>query len=614
MWKTIKRIFLGKPLATEDIDQEKLNNSNALAIFGSDALSSTAYATEEILLALALIGTAALSVAIPIALAISLLVLIVAFSYRQIVRAYPQGGGVYSVSKTNLGEFAGLLGASSLIIDYILTVAVSVAAGVAAITSAFPEIFPYRIFLAIVVVFFLMWMNLRGVKSSGRVFSFPTYLFILAMFMLIGVGFFRAFSGTLPKIHSTGNLIEEPVAILGWLLLLRAFSSGCAAITGIEAVSNGIRAFKPPESSNAAKVLLRLAIFLTTIFLGITMLSYLGGILAVEKETVLSQIARAVFGETPFYLLIQISTFLILFLAANTPFADFPRVAALQAIDGYWPKQFFTMGSRLVFSNGIIMLAVVSSILLFIFQASVHTLIPLYAVGVFLGFSLSQLGMIFHWKNKGARKNAKSLLINAIGFAATFTVFGVVFFSKFNYGAWILIPVFVALMITMGKIKSHYNMVERETVAEKAPLSGFRREKLMMVALVSEFNRLAIDAGRSVMGIQPGRMKALHIASSDEEGDNVRKRWEKEFRDIPIDVIVDNFRDPIPLILKYVSEAEQDWKKSGGEKLGITIAMIVPKNRLADFLHNHTANKIVEAIKADPNNDAQISEIHIKVP
>ena len=613
MFKKIRYYLLGKPLALKEIAEEKLTNSQALAIFGSDALSSTAYATEEIFLVLALAGTAAFSAVLPISLAIAFLIFLVAFSYREIINAYPQGGGVYNVAKDNLGEVPGLIGASSLVFDYILTVTVSVAAGVAAITSAFPAVYQYRIPIGLLVIFVLTWMNLKGVRSSGKIFSFPTYIFIGTMLGLIGFGVIRIVFGIFPKTAIPADTFSLSAQALGWLLILRAFSSGCTALTGIEAASNGVRAFKKPESKNAANVLLRLAALLIFIFLGVGFLTHQAGLAPMQSETILSQVSRLVFGQTPFYFLAQISTFLILFLAANTPYAGFPRMVALQAQDGYWPKRFSLLGSRLVFSNGIVILSIISGIMLFLFKGNVHALIPLYAVGVFLGFSLSQLGMVFYWIKKRPWKHIQSLTINLIGFIATTTVFGVVLFSKFLYGAWVLVPTILILLLTMRKIKKHYQRVDKILSIEETAFLKVPPEKMMMIVFVSKLNRLAIETALFARGFKPGEVRAFHVAFEQGEAAALKNEWEIRFPEIPIDIKVDEFREITPHALNYIRDIERRWKESGGEKVIAVIPMVVPTNMFDNFLHNHTAAELAKAIRKDPENNAEILENYIKV-
>jgi len=607
--KRIKRILLGKPLATEALEEEKLSGFQSLAIFGSDAISSAVYAGEEVLLGLMVGGAILFSASLPIAIAISALILVVSLSYREILYAYPQGGGVYSVARQNLGEIPGLIGASSLLVDYILTVAVSVAAGVAAVTSAFPMFFPIRVMLGIGVILFLTWMNLRGVRSAGRTFSLPTYFFIVTILIMIGSGLSRFFNGTLPTMPENLNIVE-PLGLLGIIIVLKAFSSGCAALTGIEAISNGIRAFKSPESKNAEKTLFRLAFLLGLIFLGIMFLAYQMKITPIKEETVVSQIARALFGSTPIYFLIQIATFLILFLAANTSYADFPRVIALHAFDGYLPKQFFALGSRLVFSSGIITLSFIASLLLFIFQGSVHNLIPLYSVGVFLGFSLAQLGMIFYWKKRGGtKKHFRSILINSIGFSVTLMVFVIVFLSKFSHGAWILLPTIFSIIFTMKKIQKHYLRAEKELEIKKNKYSPSSLKEIVMVLLVSKIDKRAVEAANFIQGFHPATIQAFHVAFEKKAGEKLKKEWNKLFPDIPISIHTNEFRETIPSILEYFTNLTQEWK---GEIVAV-VPMVVTVNYFAEYLHNQVSRKIIEAIREDERNDVRILEVPIKM-
>lgn len=606
--KKIKQILLGQPLATKAMAEERLNNFQALAIFGSDAISSATYASEEILLGLTIAGTVLFSASLPIAIAISALIIIVALSYREILHAYPQGGGVYNVAKTNLGELPSLIGASSLITDYILTVAVSITAGVAAITSAIPQFFPYRIILSVGVIMFLTWMNLRGVRSAGRAFSLPTYFFIVSILIMLGIGLFRFFNGSLPLV-SPKEIIAGPIGLLGIIIVLKAFSSGCAALTGIEAISNGIRVFKSPESENASKILFRLSFLLILIFLGITFLAYQMNVIPLKEETVVSQIARMLFGKTLFYFVIQIATFLILFLAANTAYADFPRVVALLAGDGYLPKQFFALGSRLVFSRGIVALSIISSILIFMFGGSVHGLIPLYAVGVFLGFSLSQLGMIVHWKTKGTKKHLKNIIINATGFMVTSMVFLVVLLSKFLYGAWVLLPTIFFFILVMKKINRHYLKTDKAMEIEWAKLQKTSLEKIIMVILISKIDKRTIEATSFTKGFHPTKIKAFHVAFDKHAGEKLKKEWQKIFPEIPIEVYTDEFRETIPSILEYF--AILDMQREG--QIVAVIPMMITINSFAEYLHNQIARKIVAAIQEDNRNNVKILEVPIKM-
>lgn len=397
-----RRFIIGPKLPTSQAIHQRLSKPKALAVFSSDALSSTAYATEAIMLVLVAAGSGALGISLPIAIGIATLMLIVAFSYYQTIHAYPNGGGAYIVSKENLGLGPGLTAASSLLIDYVLTVAVSISAGVAALSSAFPELADYRVIIALIIISFITVMNLRGVRESGTFFAIPTYLFVAGIFLMLAVGLFRVLTGAIPDARPiAGEPLSDAAGIANTLtlfLVLRAFAGGCTALTGIEAISNGIPAFKPPESDNAGKTLIAMVVILATMFIGITFLANHLPIEITHEEghaTVLSQVARHVFGpNTPLFYYLQFATLFILSLAANTAYADFPRLASLISADRFLPRQLTNLGDRLVFSNGIIVLAVLASILVILFDAREHNLLPLYAVGVFLSFTLSQSGMV----------------------------------------------------------------------------------------------------------------------------------------------------------------------------------------------------------------------------
>src|SRR5574341_1495256 len=421
MLHALKRVLLGSPMTTAQARHERLGKIPALAIFSSDNLSSVAYATEEILLVLVLAGTSFLHFSPPIGIAIGLLTAIVATSYWQTIHAYPSGGGAYVVAKENLGTYPGLVAGAALLVDYVLTVSVSVAAGVAAITSAFSGLYPHRVAICVGVVLLIMMANLRGIRETGRIFAVPTYWFILCLSTLLAGGFFQLLvRGALPP-PAAPIPVQEPFSIF---LILRAFASGCAALTGIEAVANGVQAFKPPEARNAGITLACMAVILGGSFLGVTFLAYYYHIVPHEGETVVSMLGRQIFGRTWLYFMIQMATAVILLLAANTSFAGFPMLALMLARDRFLPRQFANRGDRLVFSNGIIILAGVSSLLLVVFGGSTHALIPLYAVGVFTAFTLSQAGMVRHWwKERGPRWRPHAA-INGLGAVVTAVVVG----------------------------------------------------------------------------------------------------------------------------------------------------------------------------------------------
>jgi amino acid transporter len=607
MMNTARHYLLGRPLATKAIAHERLTNPQGLAIFASDALSSTAYATEEILLVLVSAGAATFFVSLPIAIIISFLILLVSFSYHQVIHAYPQGGGVYNVAKSNLGEMPALLGAASLLVDYVLTAAVSVAAGVAAITSAFPALFPNRVWIGTAVILFLMWMNLRGVRESGKTFSVPTYIFIAVFLAMIGYGVWRFVAGTFPvAVYESASLAPLSGAV-GALLMIRAFASGCTAMTGIEAVSNGVQAFKAPEAENAAKTLTRMAFLLLTIFLGVTFLAYWGQVIPKHGETVVSQVARLLFGSGPLYFLVQGATALILLLAANTPFADFPRVASQLSRDGYFPRQFLNLGSRLVFANGIIFLSLAAIVLNWFFRGDVHALIPLYAVGVFLGFSLSQLGMIVHWV-KDWKSPKGNIVINLIGFVATSVVFVIVLFSKFTHGAWILIPALVGLVTFMKAIKHHYSTTEHKLAIDDAPLPEVLPDKTMIIP-VSRLNRATLHALQFAKSFKPAHIRAVHVAIDPQEGEELKSQWMHRVPDVPIEILHSEYRDLINPILEYLKRVDKEWTN---DSLIVVLPQVVPDKWWHYFLHNQTTLRLSMAIDQDPDIPAQILEVPVK--
>jgi len=469
----IRRLLLGSPLPTAEEVHQRLTKVKALAVFSSDALSSVAYATEEILLVLVVAGSAALGLSLPIALVIAGLLAIVATSYYQTIHGYPSGGGAYIVAYDNLGVWPGLTAAAALLIDYVLTVAVSITAGIAAITSAFPALFPFRVELCLLAIAGITWANLRGVRESGTLFAIPTYGFVFIFLTLIVVGLARLITGTLSPVPAqTISVVGPGTQALTLFLILRAFASGCTALTGIEAISNGIPAFRKPEADNAGKTLMAMAALLTTMFLGITFLARSLGVVPVEDQTVVSQIGRHVFGHGPLYLALQVATALILVLAANTSFADFPRLSAILARARYLPRQLTNLGDRLVFANGIIALAFLASSLVVLFGGQTHRLIPLYAVGVFLSFTLSQTGMVRHWYRERGRAWQWKAAVNGLGAVATGVVLGVIVASKFTHGAWIVVLLIPAFVWMFHTIKHHY-----VTLAEQLSLEGLGLEE-----------------------------------------------------------------------------------------------------------------------------------------
>lgn len=448
MLRYFKRLFVGEPMLTAQLKHERLTKKQALAVFSSDALSSVAYATEEILLVLVLAGTSALSYSLPISGAIIALLVILVLSYRQTISSYPSGGGAYIVAKENLGTIPGLVAGSALIIDYVLTVAVSTAAGVAAVTSAFPAVHGHQVFIALLFIWALTLLNLRGVTESATILTLPVYLFIAGIFLLLGTGLVKYYfyGAPLPAEPGLSPVFSGGITLF---FLLRAFSAGCTALTGVEAISNGVPAFRSPESKNASATLIVMACLIVFLFGGITVLANLYHIVPSPEETIVSKIAAIVFDRNLLYYLVQVSTAVILFLAANTSFAGFPLLTSILGQDGFLPRRMAARGDRLVYSNGIIVLAALASVLIILFKGKVHALIPLYAVGVFLSFTLSQAGMVFRWVKEKPFGWISYALINGIGMVVTGTVLVVIAATKFTSGAWlvlILIPIFVLFL------------------------------------------------------------------------------------------------------------------------------------------------------------------------
>lgn len=499
-WFRLRRAIIGRPLHTAEAPHQRIGKVKALAVFSSDALSSTAYATEEILRVLILAGTAAYAFVVPIGAAIVALLAIVIFSYRQTIHAYPHGGGTYIVTKDNLGTGPALLAAAALLSDYVLTVAVSISAGVAAITSAFPSLYPYRVELAVTAILLLTVINLRGVRESATIFMLPTYAFIICVGALILLGL-ASLVGIVPTPHPVRHEVPAPSSPLTLFLILRAFASGSTALTGVEAIADGVPAFKEPQAENARTTLLAMGLILGFLFSGITLLSYHFHLVPSERETIVSQLARTLVDDSPFYYVVQAATALILFLGANTAFADFPRLAYFLARDRFLPRQFRFQGDRLAFSTGIVTLGLFTSLLVVIRQASVSALIPLYAVGVFTAFTLSQSSMVVHWwrSANGSLRHLSwhSLVINGIGAIATGVVTVVVVVTKFVHGAWMVVLLIPALIGMMLAIHHHYVSVAeqlRVTTDEVRRRLRFGLRRSVAIVPIASLNRASLTA------------------------------------------------------------------------------------------------------------------------
>lgn len=585
----LKKLLIGPPLSTEKLIDERLGRLKALAIFSSDALSSVAYATEEILLVLITAGILALSYSLPIALAITLLLGILILSYRQTIFSYPSGGGAYIVASENLGQFPGLVAGSSLLIDYILTVAVSITAGVAAITSAFPVLLPYKLALSLTFILFLTIINLRGITESATTFAYPTYFFIFSILSLIIVGLFKYFIfGYDPPVHVVHEDIETGKT-LTLFLILRAFSSGCTALTGIEAVSNGVKAFKEPSSRNAATTLVWMGAILLTMFAGITILANLYHITPNHHQTVISQIAERVFGRNILYYLIQAATALILILAANTSYAGFPLLASLIARDGYLPRVLASRGDRLVFSYGIVALSAIAALLVVIFRGSTHALIPLYAVGVFLSFTLSQSGMVVHWqKVKDQNPNwFRNALINGTGAVITFTVLIVIALTKFIHGAWIVVILIPAILMLFTNIKNHYTQVAQELSLEGLDKSNIKRKKTSIVIVpIAGLTRIVLNTLEYAKTLT-NNVQAVHISIDEENTKKLQEKWEQYGLTSQLIIVPSPYRSIIDPFIEYVDQVE---KQSGpDEVVTVLIPEFVTRKWWHYFLHNQTA-------------------------
>ena len=578
---TLKRKLIGTPLRTAEAFNERLSKFAALAIFSSDALSSVAYATEEILLVLILAGSAALSKSWPIALAIAFLLLIVTTSYRQTIHAYPSGGGAYVVAKENLGVYPGLIAAAALLIDYVLTVSVSVAAGVAAITSALPILYPHRVSMGVFFIALITLANLRGVKESGRIFSIPTYLFIVSFAVMIGVGLAQHF------FFGEGNAAAQdlvaPAQDLTLFLLLRAFASGCTALTGVEAISNGIQAFKYPESRNASVTLTWMAGILFTLFLGVTILSQLHHVVPRQGETLVSQLARDIFGTGFFYYVIQTATAMILILAANTSFAGFPRLSSILARDRFLPHQLASQGDRLVYSNGIIALGLVASSLIWLFRGETHALIPLYAVGVFLSFTLSQAGMVRHWLALRTAGWRRSVTINGLGAVSAAVVLAVIAATKFIHGAWIVIALIPLMTMGFRRIHEHYTLM-----AKQLSLQGFEPRKFreqIAVVPVSGIHRGVVTALQYAKTLSP-RVEAVYVDLDVEATEALRRHWESWSGGTDLVILDSPYRSVLGPLLEYIEGLERSHPDA---LITVVLPSVVPARWWHNLLHNQTA-------------------------
>jgi amino acid transporter len=590
-----KRLLVGRPLASAEAEHQRLPKRVALATFSSDPISSTAYATEEILFVTA-VGASSLALGltklIPMAVAVAVLLAIVVVSYRQTIFAYPNGGGAYIVSRENLGPVPSLVAAASLLIDYILTVAVSVSAGVAAILSldAFAGLQDRRVAMCLFFVALLTAGNLRGLKESGRIFAAPTYLYIVSLSLLVGYGLLRVFFGDVEPVPFDPERAEHVAQAGGSLslfLVLRGFSSGAVALSGVEAISNGIPAFRRPESKNAATTLTTMAIILGTLFLGVSILARHLQPYPTHSETVISQMGRAVFGTGLVHTVLQFATAGILILAANTAYVDFPRLASIVARDGYLPRQFASQGDRLVFSNGILFLAVAAGILLVAFRGLTTLLIPLYAVGVFTSFTLSQAGMVRHHLRLREPAWRRGVVINAVGAVATCVVLVIVAVTKFAVGAWLPIVVVPIIIALFSSIKRHYARVARLLRIEPAEVRPLGSNQLAVV-LVGGVHRGVVRALQYARSQRPSHLVALYVAYDDEDRVSLEKRWQEFGFDTPLETVHSPYRELVEVVLNYLDDADARW---GCATTTVVIPEFVPGRLFSptQLLHNQTA-------------------------
>jgi amino acid transporter len=590
MLSRIKDLLIGPALPTQSIVHKQLNKIRALAAFSPDALASIAYANQEIYLGLIVAGSMGLSYALPIGLAITGVLAIVALSYFQTIHGYPSGGGSYIVARANLGVMPGLIAASALLIDYVLNAAVSLTAGVAAIASAFPVLWPYRIALAITLLVIITVVNLRGIKESGTFMAVPVYLFLATYLSMLAYGLVRlSIDGPTPLSISAPRAIEP----LTLILILHAFSTGSTALTGIEAISNGVPAFKPPQSRNAGRTLIIMALFMGTLFVGSIGLTQLLGVVAGPQETILSALARRLLGSGPLYLTIQFSTLLILAVAANTSFMDFPRVAAILAKDGFLPRQLTGLGDRLVFTNGIILLSIASGGLIIFFNGDTHSLIPLFAIGAFLAFTLSQSGMVIHWLRERGKTWILKAIANGIGALATFTTLVVVIISKFFTGAWITVLLIPAIVIIFSRISKHYQQVRKQLSLKGFPPSLKPVEPTRVVIPISGIHRGMVGAVNFARSISDNVI-ALYVELEPGAGEKARVEWESWWPDVPIVVVSSPYRSIVEPLLKFL-EAE-DSQHNDGQLATVVLPEFIPGRWWQSLLHNQTAWLIKTAL------------------
>lgn len=603
----LKRLLIGRPLKSTELGEQKLSKTKALAILSSDALSSVAYGPEQILIVLVTLGAAALWYSLPIAVGILILLIALILSYRQIIYAYPRGGGAYMVSRENLGADFGLIAGGSLLVDYILTVAVSVSAGADAITSAFPILHDHKVAIAVAFVLLITLLNLRGITESASILAYPVYLFVFALIIMIGVGLFNISSGVVPAENHTS--IGTPVAGISLFLLLRAFASGSSALTGVEAISNAIPNFRDPAPKNAAKTLISMGLILAVLFSGITFLAYYYGITPSARETVVSQIASQTFGRNWMYYFIQGTTALILVFAANTGYSAFPLLAVNLARDKYLPRMLSNRGDRLVFSNGIVTLGVAAIILILIFKGNTEHLIPLYAVGVFIPFTLAQTGMMLKWLREKPANWVTKFIINTIGTFICFIVTMMFFITKLTQ-VW---PVFIFLpiiIILFHQIRKHYEAVGEQLRIQEAA-SALPIQGNIIVLPVSGITTVVENSLNYAKSLSPDQIIAVYVGFDRENIIKLEEKWKKVHPDIRIVTLYSYYRSIIGPLSKFIDFVN---KKANENHYNVTVIIpqFIPKKGWHYFLHNQSSLMIREFLLLRKNVVVSTVPFHLK--
>ena len=624
--RNFRNWLIGHPLQTADAPHQTIGKFIGLAVFSSDALSSTAYSVQEMMVILVVAGSSAFGFVFPITIAIAILLIILTFSYEQTIHAYPGGGGAYIVSRDNLGEIPAQIAGASLLMDYILTVSVSISSGVAQIVSTFPNLLPYRVGIAVSLVAFIMLINLRGVKESGKVFAVPTYYFLVMLVVTIIVGFVKLLFGSLGTVvDPPQDLIVQVAQPITLFLILRAFASGTTALTGVEAISNGITAFKKPASQNAGRTLIWMAVILGATLLGVSFLSQHIGALPSEGETVFSQLARTVFENRGIlYLGMMSATTVILVMAANTAFADFPRLSALQAIDGFLPRQLSFRGSRLVYSRGIVALAIIASLLIVYFDASVTRLIPLYAIGVFLSFTLSQTGMARRWwksghlspgtqiKERGSmlvndNRWKFKMIVNSIGAVTTAIVATIFAITKFHDGAYVVIIIIPILVFIFLSIHRHYVQVAKALSLDKygAPPHNQRHRVILLISGVHRGTLAALRYARNLSD----DITAVHVSIDPEESQRIEKKWETWGDGYRLVILDSPYRTFIEPLLEYIEELDD--QRQPNELITVVVPQFVSQQFLTGALHSRTAEALRKVLLN--RSDVVVTEVPYKV-